>query len=230
MPSLTCFFPCYNDAFSIARLVADANAVASAFTDDYEIIVIDDGSTDHSRDVLRDLTETYPHLQLVFHEQNRGYGGALKSGFSNATKEWVFYTDGDGQYDVWELRELLKKINDNVDVINGYKIARSDAWYRKVIGKVYLEWMRLWFGFGIRDVDCDFRLIRRVVLEKISLEHNSGVICVELIKKLERVGAQFVEIPVHHYARQHGTSQFFRWRHLIRTWTNMLVLWWSLRK
>jgi len=230
MPSLTCFFPCYNDAFSIARLVADANAVALAFTDDYEIIVIDDGSTDHSRDVLRDLQETYPHLKLIFHEQNRGYGGALKSGFSNATKEWVFYTDGDGQYDVWELRDLLKKINDNVDVINGYKIARSDAWYRKVIGKVYLEWMRLWFGFGVRDVDCDFRLIRRAILAQINLEHNSGVICVELIKKLERAGARFVEIPVHHYARQHGTSQFFRWRHLFRTWVNMLALWWSLKK
>jgi len=230
MPSLSCFFPCYNDAFSIARLVADANAVAAAFTDDYEIIVIDDGSSDHSREVLRDLVAIYPSLKLIFHEQNRGYGGALQSGFKAATKEWVFYTDGDGQYDVWELRNLLVKMNADVDVVNGYKIARADAWYRLWIGKMYLGGMRLLFGFRVRDVDCDFRLIRKSVLDRIFLTQNSGTICVELVTKLERAGARFVDVPVHHYHRQHGTSQFFRWRHLIRTLVQIVTLWWVLRK
>lgn len=230
MPSLSCFFPCYNDAFSIAPLVANANAVAEAFTDDYEIIVIDDGSSDHSRDVLCELAETYPNLKLIFHDQNRGYGGALQSGFKAATKEWVFYTDGDGQYDVWELRNLLAEIKVDVDVVNGYKIARSDAWYRLLIGKMYLGGMRLLFGFRVRDVDCDFRLIRKSVLDRITLTQNSGVICVELVTKLERAGARFVDVPVHHYHRQHGTSQFFRWRHLIRTLVQIVTLWRVLRK
>jgi glycosyltransferase involved in cell wall biosynthesis len=230
MPSLSCFFPCYNDAFSIAPLVANANAVAAAFTDDYEIIVIDDGSRDHSREVLRDLAETYPHLKLIFHDQNRGYGGALQSGFKAATKEWVFYTDGDGQYDVWELRNLLAEIQADVDVVNGYKVTRSDAWYRLLIGKMYLGGMRLLFGFRVRDVDCDFRLIRKSVLDRISLRHTSGVICVELVVKLEQIGARFVNVPVRHYERQHGSSQFFRWRHLMRTLVQVVTLWWGFRK
>jgi glycosyltransferase involved in cell wall biosynthesis len=230
MPSLSCFFPCYNDAFSIAPLVANANAVAAAFTDDYEIIVIDDGSRDHSREVLRDLAETYPHLKLIFHDQNRGYGGALQSGFKAATKEWVFYTDGDGQYDVWELRNLLAEIQADVDVVNGYKVTRSDAWYRLLIGKMYLGGMRLLFGFRVRDVDCDFRLIRKSVLDRIALRHTSGVICVELVVKLEQIGARFVNVPVHHYERQHGSSQFFRWRHLMRTLVQVVALWWGFRK
>ncbi len=228
MPSLSCFFPCYNDAFTIGQLIVDADEIAQSLTDDYEIIVIDDGSVDHSREVLCKLQPTYPALKLVFHEKNRGYGGALQSGFQTATKEWIFYTDGDGQYDVKELCLLWQAMHADVDVVNGYKMARSDAWYRTVIGLCYRGVMRLLFGFRVKDVTCDFRLIRRVMMEKISLRHTSGVICVELVTKLERAGARFANVPVHHYERQHGRSQFFRWRHLIRTWANILRLWGDL--
>jgi glycosyltransferase involved in cell wall biosynthesis len=225
---LSVFFPCYNDAGTIGTLVAAADTVAREFTDDYEIIVVDDGSTDSSRDLLRGLQARYPRLRLVFHDANRGYGGALRSGFAAATKPLVFYTDGDGQYDVFELRRLLPIMQDGIDVVNGYKIARHDPLHRVVIGIAYLRLMRLLFNFHARDVDCDFRLLRRSVFDTIGLEHDSGVICLELVKKLERAGFRFAEYPVHHYHRTHGRSQFFRPGRLARVAANILRLWWQL--
>jgi glycosyltransferase involved in cell wall biosynthesis len=228
MSSLTIFFPCYNDAGTIGSLVAAADTVAAEFTGDYEIIVVDDGSRDSSRELLKSLQARYPRLRLVFHDQNRGYGAALRSGFGHATKDLVCYTDGDGQYDVFELRKLLPIVQDGIDVVNGYKIGRADPWHRVILGTVYLRLMRLLFNFHARDVDCDFRVIRRAVFETISLHHSSGVICLELVKKLELAGYRFVDFPVHHYHRQHGRSQFFRVRRLLVTGVNILRLWWEL--
>lgn len=227
-PSLSIFFPCYNDAGTIASMVSGADEVARDLTDDYEIIVVDDHSDDSSREILRGLARHYERLRLVFHDRNAGYGVALRSGFSAATKEYVFYTDGDAQYDIFELRKLFPVLQEGVDVVNGYKITRSDPWYRVVIGSVYCELMRLLFRFGVRDVDCDFRLIRRSALESIRLRHRSGVICLELVKKLELAGFRFVDFPVHHYHRTHGPSQFFNVRRLVRTGIDILRLWWQL--
>lgn len=226
--SLSIFFPCYNDAGTIGSLVQSADSVARQLTDDYEIIIIDDGSTDSSRELLKDLKPKYPRLVLVLHEQNGGYGAALRSGFHNATKELVFYTDGDGQYDVHDLRKLFPIMQEGVDVVNGYKILRNDPLHRVIIGTLYLRLMRLLFNFHIRDVDCDFRLIRRGVFDKIKLRHNSGVICLELVKKLELAGYRFAEFPVHHYHRTYGRSQFFNFPRLFRTLVNITRLWYEL--
>ncbi|MFT5369730.1 MAG: glycosyltransferase involved in cell wall biosynthesis [Candidatus Latescibacterota bacterium] len=224
-PSLTCFFPCYNDAYTIGSLVAAADTVAAEYTSDYEILVIDDGSTDSSREMLTELQHKYSKLRLILHEKNKGYGGALQSGFRGATKDLIFYTDGDGQYDVFELRKLLRVMQEGVDVVNGYKLERSDPLHRIVIGKVYLNLMRLLFFFKVRDVDCDFRLMRREIFDHISLHHTSGVICIELVKKMELGGYHFVDFPVHHFHRTHGKSQFFNFRRLFRTGINILRLW-----
>ena len=144
------------------------------------------------------------------HETNRGYGGALLSGFAAATRQWVFYTDGDAQFDPTELALLVDAAADDVDVVQGYKIRRADNLARRVIGRVYHRFVSFVFGLQIRDTDCDFRLIRKSALDRITLVHTTGVICVELVRKLQDAGARFVEVPVHHYAREHGQSQFFR--------------------
>lgn len=226
--SLSVFFPCYNDAGTIATLVAAADIVAGEFTDDYEILVIDDGSTDGSRELLVALKDKYQRLKLIFHKKNMGYGASLRSGFMNSSKDLVFYTDGDGQYDVFELRKFFKVMQDGVDIVNGYKIGRHDPLNRVIIGKVYLRLMRLLFNFHVRDVDCDFRLIRRKVFEHIKLYHNSGVICLELVKKLELAGYRFVDFPVHHYHRIYGRSQFFNFKRLFKTAINIMRLWYEI--
>lgn len=226
--SLTIFFPCYNDAGTIGTLVTAAAVVGRESGRDFEIVVVDDGSQDNSRDILEALAKTTPELRVVVHEKNQGYGGALRSGFAAATKDLVFYTDGDGQYDVLELRKLLPIMQEGVDVVNGYKISRSDPLHRIVIGKLYLVLMRILFRFRVRDVDCDFRLIRRSAMQKISLHHSSGVICLELVRKLELAGYRFVDYPVHHYHRVHGRSQFFNFRRLFATAVNIFRLFWEL--
>ncbi|KKS69552.1 MAG: Glycosyl transferase family 2 [Candidatus Daviesbacteria bacterium GW2011_GWA2_42_7] len=222
---ISVFFPCYNDEGSIAKLVEDSFETLKTLTDDYEVIVVDDGSRDKSRQILSGLEKRYRNLKLVFHQKNQGYGGALKSGFKAATKDLIFYTDGDGQYDVKELPVLLSLMSDDVDFVNGIKMARRDATYRIVIGNMYSLVTRWIFMLPVYDVDCDFRLIRKTVLDKLDLESNSGSICVELVKKSQRAGAKFRQVSVHHFERQWGKSQFFRFSKLLSTFFEILRLW-----
>ncbi len=227
--SLSIFFPCYNDAGTIASMVVKADALARTLTDDYEIIVIDDGSEDGSWKILQELHQHYPVLRLIHHEKNRGYGATLRAGFAAATKEWVFYTDGDGQYDVNELSLLVDRLSDNVDIVNGYKIKRHDPLHRILIGWLYHHLIKISFGLTIRDVDCDFRLMRRSMITRIPLKHTSGVICVEMIAKLEQAGARFVEVGVHHYFRSSGKSTMFQFKRIFRALSQLIRLWVNLR-
>src|SRR5206468_3259060 len=155
----------------------------------------------------------------------RGYGGALRSGFAAARKEFVFYTDGDGQYDVGELPRLLEHVTPGMGLVNGYKLERRDPAHRVWIGKVYNFCARLLFRIRIRDIDCDYRLIRRALLMKLHLTSTSGTICVELVRKLEMTGCGVVETGVHHYPRMYGKSQFFRLRSLATTLYELVGLW-----
>src|SRR5512145_3181607 len=224
-PGLSIFFPAYNDAGTIASLAVIAHMTARELTDDYEVIVIDDGSPDHTGELLDELARTFPWLRVVHHENNRGYGGALRSGFEAASKELVFYTDGDAQYDPRELAELVAAFGPNVDFVNGYKISRNDPLHRIVIGRVYHWFVRMVFGLNLRDFDCDFRLMRRSVFEKVVLTRSSGVICVELMKKVQDHGFRIAQVPVHHFHRSYGKSQFFNVSRVGRTLLDLMRLW-----
>jgi glycosyltransferase involved in cell wall biosynthesis len=224
-PELSIFFPCYNDAGTIASMVTLADATASELTDSYELIVIDDGSSDRSRAILKALEAKFPNLRLVFHEQNHGYGGALRSGFATARGEWVFYTDGDYQYDVAELKLLWEPRADEFAVVQGYKIKRHDPLYRVWIGFAYQHFIQIMFGLKIKDVDCDFRLIRKSALDKFELLEETGCICVELVKKLQETGAVSTQVGVHHMFRAYGRSQFFNFRRIFRTLWKLAKLW-----
>jgi len=224
--SLSVFFPAYNDAPSLPELIAKTFAVLESQVADYEVIVINDGSWDKTGEVLEELRLRHaPYMRVVTHEQNRGYGGALRSGFGAATKDWVFYTDGDGQYDPSDLPRLLDLVRADTGLVNGYKLERHDPAHRIWIGNVYNVCARLLFRIKIRDIDCDYRLIRRDLLERIQLTSTSGTICVELVRKLELTGCGVVETGVHHYPRLHGRSQFFRVKSLLKTLVELLRLW-----
>ncbi len=224
--SISVFFPAYNDAPSLPGLLERTFQVLDQYGGDYEVIVVNDGSRDNTAQVLEQLRHKYnPRLRVITHPENRGYGGALRSGFAAATKELVFYTDGDGQYDVRELPKLLAKMEPDVGLVNGYKLERHDPWHRVWIGKVYNAFARFVFRVRIRDIDCDFRLIRRSLLEKIHLTSTSGTICVELVRKIELTGCRVEEVGVHHYPRTYGRSQFFRMRSLATTFVQLFRLW-----
>ena len=226
--SITGFFPAYNDQHTIEGIVRTAAEEIQKATNDFEILVIDDGSRDQTGVILDRLALELPYLRVIHHTKNMGYGTALISGFRNARKDLIFYTDGDGQYDVREIRKLLAHLKPTVDLVNGYKIRRADAWYRIWLGALYRRAMKGLFGISMRDVDCDFRLFRRSVFQKISLESRSGVICVEMIKKFEQAGFRMAEVPVSHYPRKYGRSEFFRFKHLMFTFLGLSKLWWNL--
>ena len=226
--SISAFFPCYNDEATIGSMVNLALVTIDRVGVDGEVIVINDGSTDESAHVLKELSDEHARLRVVTHERNRGYGGALLSGFASATKQWVFYTDGDAQFDPAELESLVLKAAPDVDVVQGYKIRRADNLTRRVIGRVYHRFVAFMFGLKIRDTDCDFRLIRASKLDEITLGHTSGVICVELVKKLQDAGAQFVEVPIHHHPRLHGQSQFFKLSAVVGSLKDLALMWFQL--
>jgi glycosyltransferase involved in cell wall biosynthesis len=228
LKSLSIFFPAYNDAATIPSMVISAFLTVQRITNDFEIIVVNDGSKDHTAELLNELQRLYPQVRVITHPQNRGYGAALRTGFSSASKEWVFYTDGDAQYDPRELVKLVEALGSNIDVVNGYKIERSDPLHRIIIGRLYHHIVRMIFGFRLRDVDCDYRLMRRSIFDKVQLTSTSGTICLEMVKKMQDFRYRFSEVPVHHYHRAHGKSQFFNFPRLFRTGLQLMSLWWIL--
>lgn len=229
LPGLTIFYPCFNDGGTIATMVIRAMQVAPTVADDFEILVVNDGSEDDSALVLDEMARLYPGRVRVLHEPRpSGYGGVLRKGFASATKEWIFYTDGDAQYDPRELTLLVEGAREGVDAVNGYKIKRRDPLLRIWIGLAYQYFVRLAFGLAISDVDCDFRLMRRTIFDVVRLESNSGTITFEMVKKIQDAGFKFAEVPVHHYYRQYGVSQFFNVRRVVRTLLDLLRWWWRL--
>ena len=224
-PGLSFFFPAFNDGGTIASLVIRAVQVASRLTPDYEVIVVNDGSSDATAEIAEELARTYPCVRVIHHPENRGYGGALRTGFAAATKDLIAYTDGDAQYDPAELEVLWNRLTPDADMVNGFKISRADPMHRIVIGRMYHHTVKLLFNLHVRDVDCDFRLMRREIFDRVKLERDTGVICLEMMRKIQDAGFRILEVPVSHFHRTYGTSQFFNVRRVFWTGIDVMKLW-----
>lgn len=243
--SISVFFPCFNDAGTIASMVMEAFVVLRDLAGDYEVIVIENGSTDYAWDVLDELERLYGEhgvdpahrgrLRTLRFARPLDYGGALRAGFAAGRHELIFYTDGDGQYDVRELRALYEALEREeaegrrVDVVMGNKITRRDPLHRRLISWLYHHSMAMVFQFNVHDVDCDFRLIKRHVFDEVVLTQNSGAIALELMTKVQLAGFRTVEVPVDHFHRAYGVSQFFHVRRLVAVVVSLAKLWWWLR-
>jgi glycosyltransferase involved in cell wall biosynthesis len=207
MPTISLVLPAYNEARNIEPMVAEATPVLEAVADDYEILVVDDGSADDTADVTRQVMERDPHVRLVQHPENRGFGAAVFSGFTHATKDWIFYTDADRQFVLGELAHFIP-LMDEADLIAGYRAPRRDPFLRVLYGKGWSMLCTLVFGYTVRDVDCGFKLFRREIIEELAphISSRGATFSIEWLVRAKRAGYRFAELPVTHRPRTAGSQ------------------------
>lgn len=203
-PSVSFVLPAFNEEENIEKAVADTVAVAERHCSTYEVIVVDDGSSDRTAELVTECMGTNPRVRLVRHVTNGGYGQALRSGFAAAELDYVFATDADNQFDMNEL-PLLLGWADQADVVAGFRRVRQDPFMRRANAWAWNRLVRTLFCVPIRDVDCAFKLYRREALAAIDIETGGAMIATEIMVKLARRGAAIVEVGVTHLPRTAGS-------------------------
>lgn len=203
--SLTIFFPCYNEEDAVEVLVSKTLDVAARISDDYEIIIVNDGSTDNTARIIDSLAEKFKHVRVVHHRQNSGYGAALQSGFRAATKQFIFYTDGDGQFDVNEIPALIPLISE-CDIVSAYRINRQDGFIRKLNAFCWGKLVCILFKMRIRDIDCAFKLYKREIFDNIKMQSTGALIDTEILARALQKGYKIKQVGVKHYPRTTGTQ------------------------
>ncbi len=203
---LSIVLPAYNEEGNIADAIERARRAADRLCAEFEIVVVDDGSTDGTAEIVKGLAEADPRVRLVQHGTNRGYGEAVLTCFRSATMDLVFFTDADLQFDVEELEAFLPWIN-RVDVVAGYRIDRKDRWSRRFTARVWNYIVRVIFYVPVRDIDCAFKLFRRSALIDLDLESVGAMVSTELMVKLGRSGHSVVELGVTHFPRRAGKAR-----------------------
>jgi len=225
MPSISLVMPAHNEAENIEPVVAEAVPALAAVSDDFEIIVVDDGSKDDTAGVTRRLMEAEPHLRLVQHPVNKGFGAAVLTGFTSATKDWILYTDADRQFVLAELARFMP-FTDRADLIAGYRAPRRDPFLRVLYGKGWSMLCTLFFGYTVRDVDCGFKLLRRTIIDHLAdkIESRGATFSIEWLVRAKRAGYRFVELPVTHRPRVAGSQSGARLKVIVRAFRELFRL------
>jgi glycosyltransferase involved in cell wall biosynthesis len=207
MPTISLVLPAYNEAENIEAMVAEATPALEACADDYEILVVDDGSADATSEVTRRVMENHAHVRLVAHPVNQGFGAAVFTGFTHAQKDWIFYTDADRQFVLAELQRFVP-LMDQADLIAGYRAPRRDPFLRVFYGKGWSALCTLLFGYTVRDVDCGFKLFRRDIIDRLApqIASRGATFSIEWLVRAKRAGYRFVELPVTHRPRVAGSQ------------------------
>lgn len=229
---LSVFLPIYNEGGNIARVVEGVLDVLPKVAETYELILVDDGSTDETSAAIERISREQVQVRCLRHEYNRGYGAAVRSGLYAARCEWVVFTDSDGQFDFGEIKLLIEEQQrTGADLVIGYYLKRAVTWNRKLNSLAWQSLIFLLFGLRVRDIDCGFKLIRRRVIETIPpLESERGAfISTELLVKAQRHGFKVVEIGVHHYPRRTGVATGAKLNVVIKSFLDLLRLWRKLR-
>jgi glycosyltransferase involved in cell wall biosynthesis len=223
MASVSVFFPCYNEQGNVARTVENALRVLEKLNADFEIIVVDDGSSDGTGRTADEIAGRDKRVKVVHHEHNLGYGAALRSGFASATKELVFYTDGDGQFDMNEMPSLLP-LMEQWDIVSCYRLNRRDPFIRKVNAWAWTKLVCLLFGLKIRDVDCAFKLYKREIFDRIKLSSTGALIDAEILARAAGKGYRITQKGVHHYPRTAGAQTGAKLRVVLRAFKELFKL------
>jgi glycosyltransferase involved in cell wall biosynthesis len=228
LKSLSVFFPAYNEQDNIAHSVTQALNIIPNFAEKFEIIVVNDGSTDNTAQVLEELSREYPLVRVVTHQKNKGYGGALKSGFAASRYDYIFFTDGDGQFDLREIDKLIRLIQDT-DIAAGIRVHRCDPMHRRLNAKAYNILVQILFGLKVKDIDCAFKLIKKEVLSTIGLKADSQFISAELLIKAKKKGFRIRQCPVTHLPRAKGTPTGNNPKVVIKAFCELFRLWRELK-
>ncbi len=205
LTSLSIFFPCYNEVENVKTMIEQSVQIGNEYGIDYEVVVVDDGSSDQSAQIVQAEARKNPRIRLIQHPQNMGYGAALRTGLGNVKKDLVFLTDGDNQFRLYEMEKLFSKI-DSCDVVVGYRIHRQDKVYRRINGILWTKLNKILFKLPVRDVDCAFKLFRRKALEGLELKSDHLLIHAEILARLKKKGCRIEEIGVTHYPRVAGQA------------------------
>ncbi len=218
--SLSIFFPAYNEEANIGATVAQAQAVAEKISHDYEIIIVNDGSKDKTGQIADELARKDTHIKVVHHNPNQGYGAAVWSGVQAATKEYVFFTDADLQFDLRELENLVEHVPAN-DVVIGYRAKRRDPLMRLANAKGWNVLNRVLFGLKVRDIDCAFKLFKRDLIKDLPVKSRGAMLSAELLIRLQRSGVVFKQVPVTHLPRLMGSPTGAKLSVILRAFKEM---------
>jgi glycosyltransferase involved in cell wall biosynthesis len=221
--SVSVFFPCYNEQDNIAALVKKTIAVLEKLDADFELIIVDDGSSDSTARIADELAQKDGRVKVVHHQINLGYGEALKSGFKAATKELVFYTDGDGQFDIGEMPQLLPMLEE-FDIVSCYRTNRKDSIMRKINGWAWTKLVCRLFGMKVRDIDCAFKLYKREIFDKIKMSSSGALIDTEILARAVRKGYTIAQKGVHHYPRMAGEQTGANLKVILRAFKELFEL------
>lgn len=223
MTGISAVLPAYNEEEVIATTVLQVADALAQITDDYEVIVVNDGSRDRTREVLEELEAAHSFVRCISHPVNRGYGDALRTGLDAGTKELLFLTDGDGQFDPGELAGFLPMM-EAADLVIGYRSPRKDPFMRLLNGWGWRLVVTLMFGYTARDIDCAFKLFRRSVWQHVEVNCGGATFSAELLIKARRCGYRLVERPVRHLPRRAGKATGANPRVIIRAFRDVLML------
>lgn len=229
MVSISVFFPCYNEQDNIRQVTQRATEALKGTGADYEIILVNDGSRDDTGRIADKLAAGDGRIRVVHHQRNMGYGAALQSGFRAAKKEFVFFTDGDGQFDIGEMPAMLA-LMERYDIVCGYRLNRKDPIMRKINGWLWTKLVCILFGMKVRDIDCAFKLFRREVFEHIKMESSGALISAEILARATRAGYKITETGVHHYPRTAGKQTGAKFRVILRAFKELFSLYNRIRK
>jgi glycosyltransferase involved in cell wall biosynthesis len=221
--SISVFFPCYNEQENIERVAKSAVELLESLKLDYEIIIVNDGSKDNTGKIADKLASENPRIKVVHHSPNKGYGAALQSGFKAATKEYVFYTDGDGQFDIKELVLLFKYVPE-YDIVTGFRIKRQDNFMRKLNAFCWTTMVNILFGMKIKDMDCAFKLYKRKIFDEITLKSTGALINTEIFARFNNKGYKVYQLGVHHYPRTAGTQTGANIKVILRAFRELFAL------
>ncbi len=220
---LSVFYPCHNEEANVERVTEAALAACSEVSDDFEIIIINDGSSDRTKELTDALADRIPQVRAIHQWPSRGYGGALQRGFREATKDWVFYTDGDGQFDFAELKKLIPLLSD-CEIVSCYRSNRQDPLIRKLNGWAWTWLVNLVFGMKVRDVDCAFKLYPRKLFDEIEMQSTGALIDAEILARATNLGYKIGQTSVVHYARVSGEQSGANIKVVLRAFVELFRL------